>query len=107
MDGLCKGLVGLISAVVMFSALTQAWAAEAVNPIAGLKPHERPAEAPTIMEVQKDGGWYNNALQGLEPPHPSNFRFLEDQGNWHTPFNRPGMTGRYDIRAWHSESDVE
>ena len=27
--------------------------------------------------------------------------FLEDQGNWYTPFNHPGMTGRYDIRGWH------
>jgi len=37
----------------------------------------------------------------LQPPYPSNFRFLEDQQAWYTPFTQPGMTGAYDIRGWH------
>ena len=71
--------------------------------IAGVKPDQRPAAAPMITEVDKDVTWYERALHGLEPPYPSSFSFLEYQGHWHTPFTRPGMTGRYDIRAWHPE----
>lgn len=69
--------------------------------IAGLTPNLRPANAPRIKTVQKDDHWYNKALAGIEPPYPWSLRFLEDQGNWHTPFNHPGMTGHYDIRNWH------
>ncbi len=71
-------------------------------PIAGLKPDQRPAGAPVIKEYQKIGDWYTQALHGLQPPYPDSFRFLEDQGGWHTPFNVPGMTGPYDIRNWHT-----
>ena len=45
--------------------------------------------------------WYQRALTGVAPPYPSSLRFLEDQGEWYTPFNHPGMTGPYDIRRWH------
>jgi hypothetical protein len=45
--------------------------------------------------------WYAQALTGISQPFPYSLRFLEDQGNWYTPFNRPGMPGRYDIRGWH------
>ncbi len=48
-----------------------------------------------------DGDWYREALTGVERPYPYSLKFLEDQGAWYTPFNRPGMTGRYDIRHWH------
>lgn len=70
-------------------------------PVAGVKPYERPLGAPTITQVNKDGAWYTQALQGVEKPYPNSLRFLEDQGNWYTPFNRPGMTAPYDIRHWH------
>ena len=76
-------------------------AAAAGNPIAGVKPHERPAGAPVITTFQKDGAWYQRALTGISQPYPHSLRFLEDQGNWHTPFNRPGMPPPYDIRGWH------
>lgn len=69
--------------------------------IAGLTPNQRPANAPITKTVQKDDHWYKKALAGIEPPYPWNLRFLEDQGNWYTPFNHPGMTGYYDIRNWH------
>ena len=71
--------------------------------IAGLKPNQRPAGATTISRVQKGDDWYKKALTGIDPPYPPSIRFLEDQGNWYTPFNRPGMTGRYDIRGWHKK----
>jgi len=70
-------------------------------PIAGVNPSQRPSEAPVIGEVQRDGQWYQHALQGVSQPYPSSLKFLEDQGNWHTPFNRPGMPGRYDLRGWY------
>jgi hypothetical protein len=70
-------------------------------PIAGVSPHERLPGAPVIRSVSKGPEWYQRALTGLEPPYPSSFRFLEDQGNWSTPFNRPGIPGPYDIRGWH------
>jgi hypothetical protein len=71
-------------------------------PIAGTQPSQRPAGAPVIREVQKPEGWYEQALTGITKPYPASLRFLENQGNWYTPFNHPGMYGRYDIRGWHS-----
>jgi hypothetical protein len=72
-------------------------------PIAGTQPSERPAGAPMIREVRKPQGWYTRALTGISQPYPSSLRFLEDQGNWYTPFNHPGMQGRYDIRGWYRD----
>lgn len=63
----------------------------------------RPDGAPVIAHVDKDAAWYTNALTGVSPPYPASLRFLEDQGNWYTPFNRPGMKGVYDIRGWHEQ----
>lgn len=69
--------------------------------IGGSTPGKRP-DAPVINAVKHDGSWFEQALTGVEQPYPYSLRFLEDQGNWYTPFNRPGMTGKYDIRGWHS-----
>ncbi len=55
-----------------------------------------------IEQVHKGNAWYQQALTGISKPYPYSIRFLEDQGNWNTPFNRPGMTGRYDLRGWHN-----
>ncbi|OQX31580.1 MAG: hypothetical protein B0D96_05140 [Candidatus Sedimenticola endophacoides] len=71
-------------------------------PIAGVNPDQRPAGAPVIQMVNKDQAWYAQALTGVVMPQQVNLRFLESQGNWFTPFTRPGMTGPYDIRGWHS-----
>ena len=73
-----------------------------VNFIAGTTPSERPVVAPVITEVVKDVAWYKNALRGVEQPYPKSLQFLESQGNWFTPFTHAGMTGRYDIRGWHT-----
>ena len=70
-------------------------------PIGGTTPYQRPAGAPAITAVHHDGAWYAHALTGVVPPYPASLRFLEDQGNWHTPFDRPGATGPYDIRGWY------
>ena len=80
------------------------WAvAQAETPVAGAVPHERPGDAPVMEQVVKDNAWYQKALTGISTPYPHSLRFLEDQGNWYTPFNHPGMTGPYDIRGWHVE----
>lgn len=71
-------------------------------PIAGTTPWQRPAGAPVIEWVgQRDKAWFENALTGVSRPYPPSLYFLENQGNWHTPFKKPGMTGPYDLRGWH------
>ena len=72
-------------------------------PMAGLQPSQRPQGAPVIREVRKEPGWYSRALTGISEPYPNSLRFLEDQGNWYTPFNHPGMHGPYDIRGWYRQ----
>ena len=71
-------------------------------PVAGVNPAERPAGAPILTEFNKDRAWYDQALRGISRPYPASLRFLEYQGAWHTPFNRPGMPPPYDIRGWHT-----
>jgi|GEM_PF-1922492 len=77
------------------------WASAEVGYIAGTRPWERPEQAPRIAEVHHDAAWYQHALTGVVPPYPASLRFLEDEGNWYTPFNHPGMFPPYDIRGWH------
>lgn len=98
-----KKAVLSISAAVMFgiagTASLSASAAETY--IAGTDPSQRPPLAPAIKVVEKPDGWYTHALKGVAPPYPYSLHFLENQGNWYTPFTNPGMPGRYDIRGWH------
>ncbi len=70
--------------------------------IAGTAPYERPVGAPVITEFNKDANWYKTALQGVSKPYPYSLHFLEDQGQWFTPFIHSGMNPKYDIRQWHS-----
>ena len=89
-----------VSGMVFYcAALSAAWAEPQY--IAGTTPWQRPEGAPVVTEVIKPAGWYVRALTGIDPPYPASLRFLEDQGNWFTPFNRPGMPAPYDIRGWH------
>lgn len=92
---------GMAVVLVLSSTLSGALLAE--YPMAGITPWQRPIGAPVITTVQHPGAWYTAALHGVTRPYPYSLRFLEDQGNWHTPFNRPGMPGRYDIRGWHQQ----
>lgn len=71
--------------------------------IAGLEPDQRPAGAPSVTTTTSDA----NALHGVIKPVPENVeKFMKDQGNWYTPFTRPGMPGPYDIRGWHSKPPI-
>jgi len=76
-----------------------------IRVIGGAKPNQRPVNVPTISEVEKPSGWYSKSLTGIPQPYPASLDFLEDQGNWFTPFIVPGMTGPYDLRNWHSNED--
>jgi len=90
MGALALALAGTISAMAEF-------------PMAGVDPSQRPQGAPTITEVVRSPDWYKRALTGVSQPYPYSLRFLEDQGNWSTPFIHPGMPGRYDLRGWFSQ----
>jgi hypothetical protein len=94
------GLAALSAILFCFSGA----AAGYDYPIAGLDPSARPAGAPMILIYPKNADWYRHALTGIVPPYPASLRFLEYQGAWYTPFDRPGMTGPYDIRNWHAPS---
>jgi hypothetical protein len=72
-------------------------------PIAGTQPSQRPQGAPVIKTAHRTPDWYRHALTGVSRPYPYSLQFLENQGDWYTPFNNPGMYGRYDIRGWHSQ----
>ena len=91
-------IIGL-STFMAFSATTAT--ADPAYPIAGVTPYQRPAGAPVIQWVQHDRAWFEHALTGIQRPYPRSLYFLDNQGNWYTPFTRPGMTPPYDIRGWH------
>ncbi len=95
-------ILTLVSALLA-PAATNAAEEATPFPIAGVNPHQRPENAPVITDISRDDDWYKKALHGVEAPYPASLQFLEDQGNWHTPFTHRGMTGRYDIRKWYSE----
>lgn len=90
-------LIGIVSAQALNALASDGF------PIAGTQPSERPAGAPVIREVRKPDGWYSRALTGISKPYPASLKFLEDQGNWYTPFDHPGMPGRFDIRGLHAD----
>ncbi|MEA3303610.1 MAG: hypothetical protein U9Q75_10095 [Pseudomonadota bacterium] len=89
-----------IPLLMMCSASSQL-CAESEYPIGGSQPSQRPQGAPGIEWVQHDKRWYEEALTGINQPYPRSLWFLDNQGNWYTPFNRPGMPAPYDLRGWH------
>jgi len=70
--------------------------------VAGVQPDQRPAGAPKLVAQPHQRAWYVKALTGVDPPYPHSLFFLDVQGDWYTPFTVAGMTGRYDIRGWHT-----
>lgn len=91
------------SVVVLAAVCLPASAPGAGEPgITGLVPHERPAGAPILGQFSPEIGWRARALHGVTEPLPPTLRFLDSQGAWYTPFARPGMPGRYDLRGWHA-----
>lgn len=72
--------------------------------VAGLAPYERPQGAPVLLEPLPEATRAQWATHGIsEPVPPAILAFLKNQGAWYTPFSRPGMTGHYDIRGWHTQ----
>lgn len=71
---------------------------------ASYSPSERPKDAPVLKTFPKDDAFFDRALHGVSKPYPSSLMFIKDQGPWFTPFNHPGMHGRFDIRGWHDEN---
>ncbi|MFV0382702.1 hypothetical protein [Paracoccus sp. (in: a-proteobacteria)] len=69
--------------------------------IAGTAPAMRPEGAPVITAVQHDEAWFAQAMTGISEPYPAHLQFLDDEGDWFTPFNHPGMHAPYDIRGWY------
>jgi hypothetical protein len=69
--------------------------------VAGTTPDRRPEGAPRLQSNDKSPQWYASALAGVDKPYPASLKFLDDQGGWYSPFTRPGMPGRYDIRGLH------
>lgn len=81
------------------SGVTNAIAAQF---IAGVEPDKRRADIPVISKTTKDAAWQKGALTGVSEPYPEHvLQFLDDQGNWFSPFLHPGMVDRYDLRGWH------
>lgn len=72
--------------------------------ISGVAPDRRPEGAPRITTVAHPQAWYVHAVSGIVPPYPRSLFFLDNQGDWYTPFNRPGMPGPYDLRGWYKKS---
>lgn len=70
--------------------------------VAGTAPQRRPAEAPVIKAFNAGAEWRQSALAGIGEPLPPSLKFLDHQGAWYTPFDRPGMPGNYDIRQLHA-----
>ena len=93
----------LTSALILFATLSANSLAseESEYPVAGSEPSQRPQGAPVIERVKHDKQWYEEALTGVNQPYPRSLRFLDSQGNWYTPFNRPGMPAPYDLRGWY------
>lgn len=61
-------------------------------------------QTPTLTEPPAERVRADVAEHGITAPTPEAIKsFLKDQGAWYTPFSRPGMTGPYDIRGWHSQ----
>lgn len=87
----------------LFALLATTAQAGEIAYIEGTNPAERPATAPAVTEVQKDAAWYASALTGVAQPYPASLHFLENQGNWFSPFTHAGMTPPYDLRGWHTD----
>lgn len=95
----CKIILSL--SFILLSSASQGQSSQKNMQIAGLLPDIRPINAPVIKNFVKTDGWYKQALKGVSDPYPASLKFLEDQGAWHTPFNRAGLKGPYDLRGWH------
>lgn len=90
-----------IAAVAVLALAAGAAQADEPVVVGGMTPSIRPPNAPSIQGVHYGRAWFSRALHGIGEPYPASLGFLGDQGEWYTPFNRPGMTSPYDIRGWY------
>ena len=92
----------LVAAMTMLIVGTAgAQSADSNGFVAGTTPDRRPENAPAAPPFTAVG-LTPEALHGISGEIPASLSFLNNQGAWYTPFTRPGMTGRYDIRGWHA-----
>ena len=98
--------IGILLASLLLLGSGLACASESTQGfVAGLAPHERPESAPVLKQAIPESVRADKATHGVVGPVPESIQgFLKDQGGWYTPFSRPGMTGVYDIRGWHSQN---
>ena len=67
--------------------------------IGGTTPDRRPEGAPRVTTFKKSKTWWAQARRGIDKPYPKDLTFLDDQGAWFTPFDRPNMPSPYDLRG--------
>lgn len=95
------GLAYAFSAV----AQTQSPAAPAegvrVPWVAGAQRVTRPDGAPQVNALEVTRALQRRRLSGVSEPWPGNLAVIARQGAWYSPMFGPGMTGPYDLRAWH------
>ncbi len=97
-----RTITGTLFLLLMLTLSTGYSASSASDyPIAGSTPWQRPDGAPVIEWVKHERPWFEKAVTGITPPYPPSLNFLDNQGDWYTPFIYRGMTGPYDIRGWH------
>jgi hypothetical protein len=94
-------LTATLTALIVQCGTTAVYATPSFSyPVAGLAPHQRPANAPVLTTSPVLDA--RQSLRGVSSPVPDSLKFLNDQGAWFTPFTHPGMTGPYDLRGWHA-----
>lgn len=98
---LCGALPAMALAQAPAASAPAAPAAATAPFIAGLKPYERPANAPHVADVPMPEAQVKADLRGVSEPFPGNVATIVATGHWFVPMRRPGMTGPYDIRGWH------
>ena len=86
-----------------FLAIASGANAASMYPVAGTQPDRRPDNAPVIRDSARPSE--EKFFFGVVKPRPASLSWFADQGGWYTPFNRPGATGPYDIRGWHTKKE--
>lgn len=71
--------------------------------MAGLRSDQRPVGAPVIERFEQSDAWRAKALTGIGEPQ-TGVGFSRIRGAQSTPFNRPNLPGRYDIRRMHEQN---
>ena len=89
---------------LLVGAVLAAWAPMAVAQpaVAGLHPDRRPDSAPQLTTDDVSADRLKAYLHGVSEPVPGNVGTIAGTGHWWVPLRHPGMTGPYDVRAWHT-----